>query len=195
MTPDAPFSVREARARYFAESGFGADGGYAKRWVTVRLGPLPLAFPNTAARVRAVRYHDLHHVVTGYRTDVVGEAEIGAWEVGGGCAGFGAAWILNLYAMVLGFGAGAPGAVWRAFVRGRRTRNLYRTPWSETLLDAPVAELRAQLGLDAVPASPGPATGAERAAFAAWSAAALALATLTLAALATLVALFVGLVR
>ena len=41
-------------------------------------GPVRFAFPNTAGRVRAVRYHDLHHVVTGYATDWTGEAEIGA---------------------------------------------------------------------------------------------------------------------
>ena len=72
-------TLREARARYFRENGFGEDGGYAKRWVEVQLGPIPFAFPNTQARVRAVLTHDLHHVVTGYATDLVGEAEIAAW--------------------------------------------------------------------------------------------------------------------
>jgi len=61
------------RTRYFRDNAFGDDGGYAKKWVSVQLGPLPLGFPNSAARVRAVKYHDLHHVVTGYATDLVGE--------------------------------------------------------------------------------------------------------------------------
>lgn len=180
---DEALALRDARARYFRDNAFGDDGGYSKAWVPIQLGPLPLAIPNTAARVRAVKYHDLHHVLTGYATDLVGEAEIGAWEIGSGCAGFVAAWILNLYAMVLGFLAGAPGAVWRAFLRGRRTRNLYRTAYDEALLDARLGELRARLGLDAGPA---PANAGDRAAFAWWSvvAAFLALGTVSAPVLA-----------
>ena len=99
---DESQSLRDARTRYFQDNAFGDDGGYAAKWVKLQLGPVPFAIPNSAARVRALKFHDLHHVVTGYATNVVGEAEIGAWEIGSGCAGFVAAWILNLYAMVLG---------------------------------------------------------------------------------------------
>lgn len=175
---DEGLPLREARARYFRDNAFGDDGGYSKKWVQLQLGPLPFAFPNSAARVRAVKYHDLHHVVTGYATNVVGEAEIGAWEIGSGCAGFVAAWILNLYAMVLGFLSGAPGAVWRAFARGRHTRNLYRDAYDESLLDTKLGEVRARLGLDSNEAG---ASSADRAAFALWSALALALALATIA--------------
>jgi hypothetical protein len=180
---DDLLSLREARARYFRANGFGADGGYAASWVKVRLGPIPLAFPNTAARVRAVRFHDLHHVVTGYATDVVGEAEIAAWEIASGCAGFAAAWVLNLHALVLGL-LRAPRATWRAFVRGRRTRNLYRWPYDEGLLGARVGDVRARLGLGAAsPSAAGPATWGDRVAFAAWSANALLLSGAWLALL------------
>ena len=175
---DDGLSVREARAQYFASNGFG-DGGYDAKWVKLALGPVPFAFPNSAARVRAVRLHDLHHVATGYATSVLGEAEIGAWEIGGSCRGFVAAWILNLYAMVLGFWID-PGAVYRAFVRGRHTGNLYQGVWDEALLERRVGELRAQLRLNE-PARA--ATLADRAAFGFWSllAAALSLATVALA--------------
>jgi hypothetical protein len=174
---DDALKVRDARARYFESNGFG-DGGYDARWVKLALGPIPFAFPNTAARVRAVRLHDLHHVATGYDTTVLGEAEIGAWEIGSSCRGFVAAWILNLYAMMLGFWID-PGAVFRAFLRGRHTGNLYRGEWDETLLDGRVGELRRRLRL-AQPAPP--ATAADRAAFLGWAllAAALSLATTAL---------------
>ena len=49
-------TLREGRAAYFAENGFGADGNYAARWVKLKLGPLPVGFPNTDARRRAVRF-------------------------------------------------------------------------------------------------------------------------------------------
>lgn len=167
-------SVREARARYFANNGFG-DGGYDAKWVKLALGPIPFAFPNSAARVRAVRLHDLHHVATGYDTSVLGEAEIGAWEIGGSCRGFVAAWILNLYAMTLGFCVD-PGAVFRAYVRGRHSGNLYRGRWDEALLDGRVGALRERLGLTA-PASA--ATAADRAGFFGWALAAVALTLAT----------------
>ena len=173
-------SVREARARYFRDNGFGEDGGYGAAWVKLQMGPLTLPLPNTPQRVRAVRFHDLHHVVTGYATDWTGEAEIAAWEIASGCADHHAAWLLNLWAMAIGLVI-APGRVWRAFVRGRRSRNLYREPWSEALLEPRVGELRARLGLDDAAAASSPARAAERAAFAGWCAASAALALLTLA--------------
>jgi hypothetical protein len=188
MTYDDTLSLRDARGRYFADNAFGDDGGYAKKWVTLQLGPLPFAFPNSAARVRAVKYHDLHHVVTGYDTNVVGEAEIGAWEIGSGCAGFVAAWILNLYAMVLGFLSGHPRAVYRAFVRGRHTQNLYRDAYDEALLDARLGAVRARLELaGAAPV----ASARDRIAFVAWSAVAIGLALATLAPLLVSIALLV----
>jgi len=191
MSDDASLTLREARARYFRENGFGEDGGYAKRWVSVRVGPLPLAFPNTQARVRAVRYHDLHHVVTGYATDLRGEGEIAAWEIASGCAGFVAAWALNLYAFALGLATDA-GATWRAFLRGRRTRNLYRARYDDALLAERVADVRERLGLGAGSWAPTPV---DRAAFAAWATASFALWLASLALLATPLALAAAALR
>ena len=184
---DDALSLREARARYFESNGFG-DGGYDAQWVKLALGPIPFAFPNSAARVRAVRLHDLHHVATGYDTNVLGEAEIGAWEIGSSCRGFVAAWILNLYAMVLGFWIDPP-AVYRAFVRGRHTGNLYLGVWDESLLEARVGELRERLRLT----GPAPvATPADRAAFLGW---ALAASLFSLATSALVLAPLVWLIR
>jgi hypothetical protein len=148
-TSDAALSVRKARDRYFADNGLG-DGGYTTRWVKLKVGPIPLSFPNTAARVTAVRFHDLHHVLTAYNTTWTGEAEIGAWEIASSCAHYYAAWILNLQAMAVGLVI-SPKAVWRAFLRGRRTRNLYREEFGEALLTPTVSELRHRLRLDTEP--------------------------------------------
>ena len=113
-----------------------------------------------------MRYHDLHHVATGYPTTWRGEFEISAWEIASGCAGHPFAWIIN----ASGFTTGLfiwPGAVWRAFVRGRHSGNLYRTEWSEVLLDQTVADLRHSLRLDGRPPR---ARLADRLAFATWAA-------------------------
>jgi hypothetical protein len=174
-------TLREARAVYFRDNGFAADGGYTARWVKFQMGPLRFRIPNTPSRVRAVRFHDLHHVATDYATSWTGEAEIGAWEIASGCADHVAAWILNLYAMAIGLWI-APGAVWRAFVRGRRTRNLYRDEWSEALLDTRVGSLRSRLGLDAARSVRG-ATPGDVLAFTGWSIAAVGLQLATTALL------------
>ena len=138
--------VRDARARYFAENGFG-DGAYQSRFVVLRAAGVPVAiFPNTEQRVRSVRIHDVHHVLTEYDTSWTGEAEIAAWELASGCRDHWAAWILNFGAALIGL-AIAPRAVWRAARRGWRSRNLYRGEWSDELLERTVGELRRELGI------------------------------------------------
>ncbi len=138
-------TLREARDRYFEDNGFGADGGYGEAWVDFKLGPIPFPFPNTKARVRAVGYHDLHHVLTGYRTDLPGELEISAWEIGAGCRDFAAAWVLNLGGMA-GGALGMPRRTLRAFARGRRSTSLYGLPLDE-LLASSVTDARERTGV------------------------------------------------
>jgi hypothetical protein len=133
-------TMREARDRYFEANRFGADGGYSAKWVDIKLGPIPMPFPNSAARVRAVKYHDLHHVLTGYDTDFRGEFEISAWEIAAGCKGFAAAWVLNLGGMVGGMFT-SPRRTFRAWVRGRRDRTVYDEDY-EALLAMRVGEAR-----------------------------------------------------
>jgi hypothetical protein len=147
LETDMTTTMRAARAEYFAANGFGADGGYAAEWVDIKLGPLPMRVRNTASRVRAVRYHDLHHILTGYGTDLVGEMEISAWELGAGCSTFIAAWVLNLSGMAGGVFR-APRRTFDAFVRGRRSRSLYGREL-EPLLDRTVEDVRADVGVPA----------------------------------------------
>jgi hypothetical protein len=174
-------TVAEARSRYFAEAGFPPDGGYAAKFVQLaKLGPIPLGFPNSDARRKAVVMHDLHHVATGYKTDWTGEAEISAWEIASGCGRMWFAWYINLLGIVLGWVV-SPGATWRAWVRGRHSRNLYPEGHSEKLLRETVASLRSRLGLD----RPAPApTRADRLSYTFWCCMAVVDLGLTLGALA-----------
>jgi hypothetical protein len=139
-------TMREARDLYFEKNGFGKDGGYDAAWVDFKLGPIPMPFPNTEARKRAVPYHDLHHILTGYETDTISEFEISAWEIGAGCKRFMVPWQLNLAGMATGLVV-APLRIWRAFVRGRRSETLYGKEL-EPLLDRTVADARAEAGLE-----------------------------------------------
>jgi hypothetical protein len=148
-------TLRAARSRYFAANRFGSDGGYGDAWVDFKLGPIPFPFPNTRARVRAVRYHDLHHVLTGYAANFAGELEISGWEIAAGCKDFWAAWLLNLSGMACGLLV-APRRTALAFFRGRQTHTIYGEPY-EALLDRTIAEVRLSTGL-----APGPSARPSR---------------------------------
>ena len=158
-------TLGEARSRLFELGGFPPDGGYGDRWVKLKLWRIPLAFPNTAGRRRAVRFHDLHHVLTEYPTTWRGEFEIAAWEVAGGINRYWEGWLLDL----LGFACGLavwPRSVYRAFMRGRRSRNLYFDEWDDAILARRVGDERRRLGLDAADVRP---TARDRVAFAFWA--------------------------
>jgi hypothetical protein len=75
-----------------------------------------------------------------------------------------------------------PRAVYRVFVRGRHSRNLYGEAWDESILTRRVGEVRHRLRLDVEEARP---TGDDRLAFVKWAAASVA------AYVATLVVIFV----
>ena len=101
-----PRRVIDARAAYFEANGF-SDAGYRDNWVKVKIGPLPLMFPNVGSRKRAIPIHDLHHVATGYQTTVPGEAEIAAWEIAAAPRSravfrYWAAWMLNITSFGMG---------------------------------------------------------------------------------------------
>ena len=83
----ADWSVRDARDAYLAENGFSSSE-YDASVVKVTFWSITFPLPNPPSRQIAVRLHDLHHVVTGYGTDPVGEAEISAWELRRGIASF-----------------------------------------------------------------------------------------------------------
>lgn len=161
-------TVREAREQYFAANGFSA-ATYTENWAKIKVGPVPVVFPNTKSRKAALPIHDLHHIATGYETTITGEGEIAAFEIGGGCGNYPAAWVINGGGFALAL-ALHPVRTFRAFVRGRHSRNLYREGFRDSLLDLSVAELRKRVGTDRkTPA----ATAQDKLAFVAWCFAAL----------------------
>jgi hypothetical protein len=140
-------SVLEGRDAYLAANGF-STGAYTAPTFTVQIFGKALTFANRPSRQRVIPLHDLHHVATGYGTDLVGEAEIGAWELVAGCnTPFLVA--INATAAVLGMLL-APRRVVRAAraARGQRTLYVKGTPYEE-LLSLSVTELRERLGVPA----------------------------------------------
>ena len=147
-------TLGEARAEYFRRSGFSSDGGYSDRWIKVKVWRLPIWLPNTEGRVRAVKLHDIHHVLTEYQTTWAGEAEISAWELGsGGLHRFWAGWWLDLMNIAQGLVVN-PNGTFRGFMRGRHSRNLFDREFEDGMLDDLVGEYRHSLKLEKKPAVP-----------------------------------------
>lgn len=134
-------TVREGRDRYLAANSLGLDS-YTARGFPVYVGRWRVRLPNPGL----LPLHDLHHVVTGYGTGLLGEAEISAYELRAGCRSV-LVFILCIGA-IIGASVVAPRRVVNAWRRARGTRTLYFTeiPY-EQLLDMRVSELRRHLGL------------------------------------------------
>ena len=147
-------TVRQARDRFFADSGFSPDGGYADEWAEADFGAVRYRVPNLPARRAALQRHDLHHVVTGYASDWRGEAEISGWELGSGAGWYPYAWLIALWGVFTGL-IQHPGPTVKAFLRGRHSTNLYRYEAStEAILEQPVSTLRESLSVLSAGADP-----------------------------------------
>ena len=149
MTNDQQ-KVGEALEEYFEKYGLGKDGGLDKLWGKVKVGNFYFPIPNPDSRKRALVCHDIHHLVTGYSAEWIGEFRISAWEVGSGCTDFYAAWVLDLGLMALGIWI-YPKVVFKAFVRGKRSKNLYHCLLKpEEAKQMTIAQLRDFLTIPAV---------------------------------------------
>jgi hypothetical protein len=134
-------TVRAGRDRYLADNLLTVDS-YTEGGFPVYVGRWPVRLPNPGL----LHLHDLHHVVTGYGTGLVGEAEISAYELRAGCRSF-MIYLLCAGAVLCAMFV-APRRIVRAWRRARGARTLYHTviPY-ETLLDMSVAELRRHLDI------------------------------------------------
>jgi hypothetical protein len=160
-------TVGDALRQHYLAHGLPADGGASNPWFRIRVGNISFRLPNPPARRRAVFYHDVNHIATGYNTTFSdGEMAIAAFEVGAGCGRFALVWFINL--SMLGIGTFvAPRTVFRAFVRGRHSASIYRDPIApERVARMSVAEVRRTLRLDGAQRS---ARWPDLAAFAAWA--------------------------
>ena len=162
MTVD-PRNLGAALREHLGASGLPVDSGVSLRWIWVRFLGIPVVFPNFDARRAILVTHDVHHLLTGYRTDWRGEAEIGGFEIASGCKQFWAAWFFNFGGFLFGLVI-APRRTFTAFVRGRRCTNFYGAD-QERMLEHTVDAARCELGLDRVM---GPAMAGDAIAFVGW---------------------------
>jgi hypothetical protein len=119
------------------------EDGHNDGYVYLYAGPYLIPVPNTDMRKKAIPYHDLHHLLTGYNNSRIGEGEVGAWELGSGCWSNPAAVFLNLGGVSTGL-LYSPRRICKAFIRGCRSRNLYGLSLDD-ILSSTESEMKAYL--------------------------------------------------
>lgn len=100
---------------FYQKCGFADAPGSRSRTVPVYTGCMLVPLPNIETRRRFLKYHDIHHLVTGYSVGRIGEGEVSAWELGAGSAFISPMLgIMNLIALSTGLVL-KPKRMWRAF--------------------------------------------------------------------------------
>lgn len=131
--------------------------GYAHHMLDNRLDPdLFLSPPGAPPGIgyfaqRLRQTHDIWHVLTGFASDLPGEIALQAFMFGQ--FGTPAPFFTTLFGTLLCMLENplAPFAMWRAFLRGRRAKNLMVVRWEDHWGDR-VDDLRARYGVEAAPA-------------------------------------------
>ena len=145
-------TLRQAVQHFYRRFSIKPDGGINDRYIAVDWLKGPnIYLPNVEARKNVLPRHDMHHALTGYEGNMKGEVQISAWEVATGCWHNWVAILLNLSGMKLGAFL-YPMSTWRAFLRGKAGRNLYKevVP-DDQLLEMEVHTLREKMGLTRKP--------------------------------------------
>ena len=75
MSSSSQTIVKEALLFHLKESNLPLDGGYEDKWIPLKFGFITFYLYNSKSRKEAVRLHDIHHIVTEYKSDLCGEAE------------------------------------------------------------------------------------------------------------------------
>ena len=140
--------MRSGLSAYLAENGFTTDE-YDARTVSPTFWGVTFTLPNLASRQLAIRFHDLHHVMTGYGTDPAGEFEVSAWELRHGIGVFGVYVRLIITGGALGGFLVYPRRAWQAWKRAKDGPKFPKPTLAlyETLLGLSVGELRVRYGV------------------------------------------------
>lgn len=117
-------TTKEALLGFYKFNRLNLNEDFKSHCVRVYIGCLLAPVPNLKARKKYLKFHDLHHILTGYGIGRIGESEISSWELGSGSCRKPLISVMNLFALSTGFIL-KPQRVKIAFNRGCRSRNLY----------------------------------------------------------------------
>lgn len=145
MNYEPHITLRVARDIFYKENRFPEDGGISKtRWSPIGCRTLKVYLPNFKWRRKAIPFHDMHHILTGYEFSPTGEFQISAWEFAAGRYPNVLTTLFCLPLVCMG-ALMIPKRTFAAFVRGRRSKTLYAHMEYEKLLDKTIHELRLEV--------------------------------------------------
>lgn len=134
-------TVKSARDRYLSRNNMSLDS-YTEKGFPIYFGKFTIHIPNPGL----LHLHDLHHVVTGYETGFIGEAEVSAFELRAGCKHI-KILALCIGAILIGFFI-SPKRILKAWKSAKHATALYRTKITyDALLEMKVVDLRKKLGI------------------------------------------------
>ena len=117
-------TIKDALIGFYRFNQLNLSADFESHCVRVYIGCILAPVPNLKSRIKYLKFHDLHHIMSGYGIDRIGESEISAWELGSRSCRKPIISIMNLFALSTGFIL-SPSKVIEAFYRGCRSKNLY----------------------------------------------------------------------
>lgn len=118
-------TLKEEYQNFMLSHGFNEIEN-SNQWASASLGtPFSIKFPNISARKNAVIYHDINHIVTGYKAQTfIGEVQAAYFEIFSGCGKYWFGWFIN--SLALPFGILIPHKAYQAIKLAQRvTSNAY----------------------------------------------------------------------
>lgn len=79
--------IKHALSQLFDRFNIPHDAYTAKKF-SIYVGNFRIHLPNIPLWVKVARFQDIHHVLTGYPANWLGEAEIGAWQLTRACRNY-----------------------------------------------------------------------------------------------------------
>jgi len=116
-------TIGEALSQYYENSPFDENETLTQDWVKFFAGKHFITVPNFPMRKRLIRYHDLAHMLTGYKNSRIGEGEVSAWELGAGFMHFHPSVFFGLFGLSTGL-IFSPKRMKEAFLEGRKSNYL-----------------------------------------------------------------------
>jgi hypothetical protein len=141
--------ISEKLNSFYQDYNLGDEGGNHLPYVIIEFTSFfKIYIPNWDNRRKAVLRHDIHHLLTGYKSEILGEFEIAAWEIASGCMNYFAAYLLNSGGLIAGMFM-YPRPTFKAFILGCRTTNLYQMYMSDDeMKSSTIDDLKNKIGLN-----------------------------------------------
>ncbi len=96
-------NVKEALIGCYKFNQLDIAGDFESHCVRLYIGCILAPVPNIKARMKYLKFHDLHHIMSGYGIDRIGDSEISAWELGSRSCRKPIISIMNLFALSTGY--------------------------------------------------------------------------------------------